>query len=139
MFCSFCCILQVNLSRFDLHEGHLFVEDTSGECGMLFRARAYPKFDNDTFPVNLGFCQEGSDVEFDQHSMDLRNFLWFQGNLAVLDLSEGSPLQDLLLQADNETRLLRTTFEEDWGTAVATINYFEQLEGLPKEEKIFVC
>lgn len=130
--------IQVTLSRFDLSSAAMFLDSANNDCGLLFRARFFPKEDENNFPFNLGFCQIGSNIEFDQNSMDFRNFLWFKDKLVVLDLSEGSVLQELLLE-DESFRLARTIFEEDLGLVVATINYFGSLEDRAEAERIFVC
>eukprot|EP00879_Flechtneria_rotunda_P005673 GHRR01005972.1.p1 GENE.GHRR01005972.1~~GHRR01005972.1.p1 ORF type:complete len:456 (+),score=150.16 GHRR01005972.1:145-1512(+) len=87
--------------------------------GVLFHAAEYPAYDNDSFPFMLGRCQANSTLRFQQRSMDLRNILWWQGQLAVLDVGERSPLHDLLLHEG--TRPLRTVYEEDFGQPVADL------------------
>ena len=72
------CAPQVTLSRFDLSSAAMFLDSANNDCGLLFRARFFPKEDENNFPFNLGFCQIGSNIEFDQNSMDFRNFLWFK-------------------------------------------------------------
>lgn len=49
--------------------------------GLLFHAREYPAANNDTFPYNLGYCQQGTPMAFDGPTMDLRNILYFQVRL----------------------------------------------------------
>lgn len=130
--------IQVNLSRFDLSSAVLFLDSANKDCSILFRARFYPRFDEEKFPVNLGLCQEGSSVEFEQAAMDFRNFVWYKDTLVALDLSEGSVLQELLLDIE-EIRLVRTVFEEDLGLSVANINYFGSLVEAMEAQRIFVC
>ncbi|XP_061357461.1 uncharacterized protein LOC133301780 isoform X2 [Gastrolobium bilobum] len=67
--------LDVALNRFDLFHGHLFLAVDSGRLGILFHAKEYPAYDKQVFPYNLGFCQGGSNVTYDD-SMNLRNILW---------------------------------------------------------------
>eukprot|EP00891_Asterochloris_glomerata_P002779 jgi/Astpho2/2779/Aster-x1098 len=68
---------KVALSRFDLFHAHLFCERTSNQLGMLFHAHEYPAMGPD-FKINLGFCQRGSNLEFNAHAMDFRNLIWFE-------------------------------------------------------------
>ncbi|KHN43299.1 ATP-dependent Clp protease proteolytic subunit-related protein 3, chloroplastic [Glycine soja] len=67
--------LDVALNRFDLFHGHLFLALDSGRLGILFHAKEYPAYDKQVFPYNMGFCQRGSNVTYDD-SMNLRNILW---------------------------------------------------------------
>lgn len=129
-------IPQVELSRYDLFHAHLFLDYTRRDCGLLFHAKEYPKYDEDAFPINLGFCQTGSNVEFNQTSMEFRNFLWYKGMLVGLDVSQDSILEELLNPFQNITR---TVFEEEFGSTVVDVNYFDSLTSLPKPERIFIC
>ncbi|XP_020588791.1 uncharacterized protein LOC110030421 [Phalaenopsis equestris] len=67
--------MNVSLNRYDLFHGHLFLASDSGRLGILFHAREYPAYEKKRFPYNLGFCQTGSNVIYDD-SMNLRNILW---------------------------------------------------------------
>jgi len=67
--------LNVSLSRYDLFHGHLFLASETGRLGILFHAKEYPAFDKELFPYSLGYCQAGSNVQYDD-SMNLRNILW---------------------------------------------------------------
>ncbi|GMG99738.1 hypothetical protein Nepgr_001578 [Nepenthes gracilis] len=67
--------LNISLSRFDLFHGHLFLATESGRLGILFHAKEYPAYDKEDFPYNMGYCQKGSNVAYDD-SMNLRNILW---------------------------------------------------------------
>ncbi|XP_052192951.1 uncharacterized protein LOC127801672 isoform X2 [Diospyros lotus] len=67
--------LDVSLSRFDLFHGHLFLATGSGRLGILFHAKEYPTYDMEVFPYNMGYCQIGSNVLYDD-SMNLQNILW---------------------------------------------------------------
>ncbi|XP_059313201.1 uncharacterized protein LOC132064284 isoform X2 [Lycium ferocissimum] len=42
---------------------------------MRFHAKEYPAYDKEVFPCNMGYCQIGSNVSYDD-SMNLRNILW---------------------------------------------------------------
>ncbi|BBH06533.1 hypothetical protein Prudu_018215 [Prunus dulcis] len=67
--------LNVSLSRYDLFHGHLFLAIDTGRLGILFHAKEYPAYDKEVFPYNMGYCQVGSNVRYDD-SMNLRNILW---------------------------------------------------------------
>ncbi|KAI9121851.1 hypothetical protein K1719_007241 [Acacia pycnantha] len=66
--------LNVTLNRYDLFHGHLFLAVDSGRLAILFHAKEYPECDNEVFPYNMGFCQRGSKVKYDD-SINLRNIL----------------------------------------------------------------
>ncbi|KAI7745161.1 hypothetical protein M8C21_001583 [Ambrosia artemisiifolia] len=66
--------LNVSLNRFDFFHGHLFIA-ADGRVGILFHAKEYPAYDKEVFPYNMGYCQKGSNVTYDE-SMNLRNILW---------------------------------------------------------------
>ncbi len=68
--------MQVQLNRFDLHHGHIFVGRSSGRLGVLFHCQEYPAHHPEDFPVHLGNCQQGSSLGFDTRAMDFRNILW---------------------------------------------------------------
>jgi hypothetical protein len=60
---------------------HLETDSTGQQAhqlGLLFHAAEYPAFQEDAFPIHLGYCQEGSTLEWDVTRMDLRNILWYQ-------------------------------------------------------------
>lgn len=65
----------VTLNRFDLFHGHLFLAGNTGRLGILFHAREYPAFNEEKFPVHLGYCQVGSSLVYDE-SVNFRNILW---------------------------------------------------------------
>ncbi|KAL6582603.1 hypothetical protein OROMI_004681 [Orobanche minor] len=67
--------LNISLSRYDLFHGHLFLAKESGRLGILFHAKEYHAYDREIFPYNMGYCQVGSNVAYD-NSMNLRNILW---------------------------------------------------------------
>ncbi|KAL0364814.1 UNVERIFIED_CONTAM: hypothetical protein Sangu_0579000 [Sesamum angustifolium] len=67
--------LNASLSRYDFFHGHLFLAKESGRLGILFHAKEYPAYDKELFPCNMGYCQVGSNVPYDD-SMNLRNILW---------------------------------------------------------------
>lgn len=73
----------VQLSRWDLHHGHLFFEPGCGRLGLLLHAKEYPAWEAERFEVHLGHCQQcggdgggGSPLRFDEAAMDTRNYLW---------------------------------------------------------------
>ena len=67
--------LNVSLSRYDFFHGHLFLARETGRLGILFHAKEYPAYEKESFPYNMGYCQIGSNVAFDD-SMNFRNILW---------------------------------------------------------------
>lgn len=67
----------VQLSRYDLHHGHLFLSAAAGgQLGLLLHCKEYPAECCERFPVHLGRCQCGSSLEFDDDAMDSRNLVW---------------------------------------------------------------
>ncbi|GFP99773.1 hypothetical protein PHJA_002121400 [Phtheirospermum japonicum] len=125
--------LNVSLSRYDFFHGHLFIAKESGRLGILFHAKEYPAYDKDIFPYNMGYCQVGSNVAYD-NSMNLRNILWLAplpsnstkawlapGVLVVLDASpEGIIYKDLI---PKYVHIARTLYEDDFGKVVVDVNY----------------
>lgn len=102
-------IPDVDLTRYDLFHAHLFrATDDRGRLGLLFHAKEFPVLCKE-FPYNLGYCQRGSTMQNDSTGLDWRNFLWYQGHLAALDLSAGSRLLQCLVPEWLEP--LRTTYE----------------------------
>lgn len=90
-------------------------------------------------PVPLP-AQDGSDVGYSQEQMALRNVLWWQGRLHVLDLSRGSALRDGLLRPDDPGADIFFTVDEAlFGQRVIDISYFEALAGQSPEHRLFVC
>ena len=69
--------MQVDLNRFDLFHAHLFCTQNH-LLGMLFHAKEYPAFDKENFPINLGYCQQNSILEYNEQAMNMRNLIWFQ-------------------------------------------------------------
>ncbi|CAI9102123.1 OLC1v1000342C1 [Oldenlandia corymbosa var. corymbosa] len=140
--------LNVSLNRYDLFHGHLFIAVDSGRLGILFHAKEYPAYQKGVFPYNMGFCQRGSNVCYDD-SMNLRNILWLAplpsssrkewlapGVLVVLDAHpDGIIYQDLI---PKYVRFARTLYEDDFGEVVVDVNY---LNVGAKESKyqLFIC
>ncbi|URD90780.1 hypothetical protein MUK42_27258 [Musa troglodytarum] len=129
--------LNVSLSRYDLFHGHLFVATDSGRLGMLFHAKEYPAYEKESFPYNMGYCQRGSNVVYDD-SMNLRNILWLAplpnditeawlapGVLVVLDAHpEGIIYKELVPEYVD---IVRTIYEDDFGDHVADVNYLNDV------------
>ena len=90
---------------------------------LQFHAMEYPAFDAESFPIFLGFCQHNSTCKFHSGAMEHRNILWYQNKLAVLDVSDSSPLHALLHKG---TERLRTVYEEDFGQPVADLLLLQQ-------------
>lgn len=111
-----------------------------------------------TFPINLGYCQQNSKLMYDERSMDYRNMLWFQvslvhfavtawvhgkyktslmqGHLCCLDVGPNSILHhDLIMDGLQD---VRTVLESDFGTSVIDVNYFASLP-FPPQQRLFLC
>lgn len=140
--------LSVSLSRYDFFHGHLFLAKESGRLGILFHAKEYPAYDKKVFPFNMGYCQVGSNVAYDD-SMNARNILWLAplpsnstkewvapGVLLVLDAHpEGIIYQDLI---PRYARAARTLYEEYFGEVVVDVNYLNVGAESPKFQ-LFIC
>ncbi|KAK7337745.1 hypothetical protein VNO77_18332 [Canavalia gladiata] len=140
--------LDVTLNRFDLFHGHLFLAVDSGRLGILFHAKEYPASDKQVFPYNLGFCQRGSNVKYDD-SMNLRNILWLAplpgdsaeswvapGVLVVLDARpDGIIYRDLIPDYVN---FARTIYEDDLGDVAVDVNYLK-VGSQSRNYQIFIC
>ncbi|GLT38018.1 hypothetical protein SLA2020_122910 [Shorea laevis] len=138
--------LEVQLNRYDLFHGHLFITETR-RLGILFHAKEYPA----DFPFPLGFCQKGSTTTYDD-SMNLRNILWLAplpsnstkgwlapGVLVVLDARpEGIIYRDLVPEYDESVKLARTIYEADLGDVVVDVNYLNVGDKKPNYQ-IFIC
>ncbi|GLT94897.1 hypothetical protein SLE2022_126090 [Rubroshorea leprosula] len=138
--------LEVQLNRYDLFHGHLFITETR-RLGILFHAKEYPACDED-FPINMGYCQIGSNTTYDD-SMNLRNILWLAplpsnsrkgwlapGVLVVLDAHpEGIIYRDLIPEYVN---FVRTIYEADLGDVVVDVNYLNVGDKKPNYQ-IFIC
>ncbi|XP_047066938.1 uncharacterized protein LOC124674928 [Lolium rigidum] len=138
----------VSLTRYDLFHGHLFLASGTGRLGILFHAKEYPAVDNELFPYNLGYCQAGSDVSYDD-SMNLRNILWLAplpsnetkawlapGVLVVLDAHpDGIIYQDMIR---DYVQIVRTIYEDDFGKHAVDVNYLNVANAAPAD-RIFIC
>ncbi|KAH0462455.1 hypothetical protein IEQ34_010030 [Dendrobium chrysotoxum] len=140
--------MNVSLNRYDLFHGHLFLASDSGRLGILFHAREYPAYERKRFPYNLGFCQTGSTVIYDD-SMNLRNILWLAplpsnvtkawlapGTLVVLDAHPGGVIYEKLVP--DYVDFVRTVYEDDFGEVVVDVNYLN-LDNAAPGERIFIC
>ncbi|KAJ7551773.1 hypothetical protein O6H91_06G028100 [Diphasiastrum complanatum] len=142
----------VSLSRYDLFHGHMFTAYNTGRLGILFHSREYPEFDKTNFPINLGYCQRGSDVPYDA-SMNLRNILWLApmpacnghqcsnkwlapGALVILDAHPGGVYYKELVP--EWVDVVRTIYEGDFGQVFIDVNYFNVANAAP-EARIFLC
>ncbi|KAL7259551.1 hypothetical protein ACSBR1_005441 [Camellia fascicularis] len=140
--------LNVSLSRFDLFHGHIFLATDSGRLGILFHAKEYPMYDKKMFPYNMGYCQIGSNVVYDD-SMNFRNILWLAplpsdstkawlapGVLVILDANpKGIIYRDLIPEYVNYAR---TIYEDDLGDVVADVNYLN-IGGAVLNYQLFIC
>ncbi|WOL04036.1 hypothetical protein Cni_G12757 [Canna indica] len=140
--------LNASLSRYDLFHGHLFIATDTGRLGMLFHAREYPAYEKESFPYNLGYCQRGSNVVYDD-SINLRNILWLAplpsnitkswvapGVLVVLDARpNGIVFKELVPEYVD---IVRTIYEADFGDHVVDVNYLNVVNDAPGD-RIFMC
>lgn len=142
--------LNVSLSRYDFFHGHLFLAKDSGRVGILFHAKEYPAYDKQVFPYNMGYCQVGSDVAYDEDLMNLRNILWLApipgnddsswvapGVLVVLDAYPGGIIyRDLIPEYVDA---VRTLYEDDFGKTVVNVNYLNVGGVEAPEFELFIC
>ncbi|CAA6662050.1 unnamed protein product [Spirodela intermedia] len=140
--------LNISLNRYDLFHGHIFLAASTGRLGILFHAREYPAYEKEVFPYNMGCCQRGSCVVYDD-SMNLRNILWLAplpsnqtkawlapGVLVALDAHPGGAIYECLVS--EYVDYVRTIYEGDFGDIVADINYFN-IGNVNSSERIFIC
>nr|GEU29599.1 hypothetical protein [Tanacetum cinerariifolium] len=139
--------LNVTLNRYDFFHGHLFIA-ADGRIGILFHAKEYPAYDKEVFPYNMGYCQQGSNVTYDD-SMNVRNILWLAplpsnstsdwsapGVLVVLDARpDGIIYRDII---PNYVKYARTIYEEYFGDLVVDVNYLNVGSEEP-DYQIFIC
>lgn len=125
------------LNRFDLFHAHVFTtcERDSPRVGILFHAKEYPAYDEHEFSVNLGRCQVGSSLKFQEEEFQSRNILWLTLDKAtsLLALLDTSVLKDLLVVPE-----LHTTYEGDFGKVEGDIYYFDSLHNRKISERLFV-
>ncbi|OAY70323.1 hypothetical protein ACMD2_22913, partial [Ananas comosus] len=114
-----------------------------------FHAREYPAYEKNLFPYNMGYCQRGSNVAYDD-SLNLRNILWLApmpsnitrswvapGVLVILDAHpDGIIYKDLIT---DYVQFVRTIYEDDFGEVVADVNYLNVDAAAAAAEKIFIC
>ncbi|XP_020212404.1 uncharacterized protein LOC109796950 isoform X2 [Cajanus cajan] len=113
-----------------------------------FHAKEYPAYDKQVFPYNMGFCQRGSNVTYDD-SMNLRNILWLApmpgdsdeswvapGVLVVLDARpDGIIYRDLIPDYVN---FARTIYEDDFGDVAVDVNYLN-VGSKTRNYQLFIC
>ncbi|KAK1440460.1 hypothetical protein QVD17_06287 [Tagetes erecta] len=140
--------LNVSLNRFDFFHGHLFIAADGRVGNYRFHAKEYPAYDEEVFPYNMGYCQKGSNVTYDD-SMNLRNILWLAplpssstsdwsapGVLVVLDAHpRGIIFRDIIPEYVNYAR---TIYEEYFGETVVDVNYLNVGAAEP-DYQIFIC
>ncbi|XP_024962285.1 uncharacterized protein LOC112502567 isoform X1 [Cynara cardunculus var. scolymus] len=139
--------LHVSLDRYDFFHGHLFIA-ADGRVGILFHAKEYLAYDKEVFPYNMGYCQAGSNVTYDD-SMNLRNILWLAplpsnsisggsapGVLVVLDAHPGGIIyRDIIPEYVD---YVRTIYEDDFGDNVVDVNYLN-VGAAEADYQIFIC
>lgn len=121
-FCDlFRCAARVagaRLSRFDLHHAHMFFDSQSQLWGLLFHAKEYPAYCDETFPYRLGFCQMGSDVLLKRvEDMQRRCVLWVYG------------VEWLMLLQSYSRLPFGTVYEAEFGVPLADMYFFESRFG----------
>ncbi|XP_034706029.1 uncharacterized protein LOC117929741 [Vitis riparia] len=140
--------LNASLSRYDFFHGHLFLARETGRLGILFHAKEYPSYEKESFPYNMGYCQIGSNVAYDD-SMNLRNILWLAplpsnsskgwvapGVLVVLDARPGGIIyRDII---PDYVKFARTIYEDDFGDVAVDVNYLNVGNAVP-DYQIFIC
>ncbi|RVW83126.1 putative ribonuclease H protein [Vitis vinifera] len=140
--------LNASLSRYDFFHGHLFLARETGKLGILFHAKEYPSYEKESFPYNMGYCQIGSNVAYDD-SMNLRNILWLAplpsnsskgwvapGVLVVLDARPGGIIyRDII---PDYVKFARTIYEDDFGDVAVDVNYLNVGNAVP-DYQIFIC
>ncbi|CAL5397304.1 unnamed protein product [Camellia sinensis] len=122
-----------------------------------FHAKEYPMYDKKMFPYNMGYCQIGSNVVYDD-SMNFRNILWLAplpsdstkawlapgtspdlyqtGVIVILDANpKGIIYRDLIPEYVNYAR---TIYEDDLGDVVADVNYLN-IGGAVLNYQLFIC
>ena len=118
----------VQIDRHDLFHGHLFSRK-SGEVGILLHACEYPT-QNEDFPINLGFCQADSQVQYEDAVMQHRNILLlFSKVLRAFVLDAESDMVKALIP-EYARRPMYTLYEDSLGEPLADV-YF-----VPSEEKL---
>lgn len=140
--------LNVSLNRYDLFHGHLFLASETGRLGILFHAKEYPAFNKELFPYNLGYCQAGSNVPYDD-SMNLRNVLWLAplpsketkawlapGVLVVLDAHPDGIIYQEMIR--DYVQIVRTVYEDDLGENTVDVNYLNVANAAPVD-RIYIC
>eukprot|EP01024_Parvocaulis_polyphysoides_P028404 TRINITY_DN2570_c0_g3_i2.p2 TRINITY_DN2570_c0_g3~~TRINITY_DN2570_c0_g3_i2.p2 ORF type:complete len:315 (-),score=46.15 TRINITY_DN2570_c0_g3_i2:731-1675(-) len=129
-------IPKIDLTRYDLFHGSFFLDYDKSGVGILFNAKEYVQIDDADFPYNLGFCQQGSDLEFSPYVMNRRNIVWFKGQLGVLNVDPEGALEKLVWEL---LRPVDTVYESDLGESTIDVNYFAQLPLENQNEKVFIC
>ena len=140
----------IQLSRFDLFHGHVFKNEDV--VGILFHAKEYCRFDENTFNVDLGYCQIESYAKYDPKQMEKRNIIWVASlqrgggggggegrddelrySMAVLDTSHYS---ELLFSGQSD---FHTIYEGDFGDVLGDVFYFDALKNRKPQERVIVA
>lgn len=106
------------LSRFDLYHAHMYFDPQSKLWGLLFHAKEYPAYCEDTFPYCLGFCQVGSDLKLErEEDMQQRSVLWVYGEEKLILLESWGRLP------------FGTVYETEFGIPLADVFFFDSRFG----------
>eukprot|EP01023_Acetabularia_acetabulum_P020098 TRINITY_DN2034_c1_g1_i7.p3 TRINITY_DN2034_c1_g1~~TRINITY_DN2034_c1_g1_i7.p3 ORF type:complete len:146 (-),score=28.39 TRINITY_DN2034_c1_g1_i7:247-684(-) len=127
---------KIDLTRYDLFHGHFFLDYAKTGVGIVYHSKEYPKINENNFPYNLGYCQQGSDLQFSPYVMNHRNIVWFKGQLGVLNVDEAGALNNLVWDL---LRPVDTVLESDLGDCPADVNFFNQLPNHDSVQKLFIC
>jgi len=126
----------ISLNRFDLFHAHAFVT-VHGAFGILFHAKEYPAYDEESFPINLGFCQKNSNLLYDEAEASMRTVLWLgiDDKMSVLAyIDTAAPVNQPILTVPE----LHTTYEGDFGDVQGDIYYFDCLRNRKVSERLFI-
>ena len=126
----------ISLNRFDLFHGHAFVT-AHGALGILFHAKEYPAYDEDSFPVDLGFCQKNSILPYDETEASMRTVLWLgiDNETSVFAYINTAAAANRVMLTVPE---LHTTYEGDFGQVQGDIYYFDCLRNRRISERLFI-
>jgi len=92
--------VEVSFSRFDLFHGHLFQRFGGAGLGLLLHKAEYPARCEITFAIDLGFCQRGSTLTYDDAQSRFRNIVVLlpeHGSARAFALDAAAPVVSALI------------------------------------------